>query len=37
MNRVRRKDLVEAMRNVKMVETEGGGIRKLYMQHYLIG
>lgn len=24
--------LVEAMRNVKMVETEGGGIRKLYMQ-----
>lgn len=24
--------LVEAMRNVKMVETEGGGIRKLYIQ-----
>lgn len=24
--------LVEAMRNVKMVETEGGGIRKLYLQ-----
>lgn len=24
--------LVEAMRNVKMVETEGGGIRKLFMQ-----
>lgn len=24
--------LVEAMRNVKMVETEGGGIRKLYQQ-----
>lgn len=24
--------LVEAMRNVKMVETEGGGIRKLYVQ-----
>lgn len=24
--------LVEAMRNVKMVETEGGGIKKLYMQ-----
>jgi len=28
----RNKFLVEAMRNVKMVETEGGGIRKLYMQ-----
>ena len=24
--------LVEAMRNVRMVETEGGGIRKLYLQ-----
>lgn len=24
--------LVEAMRNLKMVETEGGGIRKLYLQ-----
>lgn len=24
--------LVEAMRNIKMVETEGGGIRKLYLQ-----
>lgn len=24
--------LVEAMRNVKMVETEGGGIKKLFMQ-----
>lgn len=24
--------LVEAMRNIKMVETEGGGIRKLYME-----
>ena len=24
--------LVEAMRNIKMVETEGGGIRKLYIQ-----
>ena len=24
--------LVEAMRNIKMVETEGGGIRKLFVQ-----
>jgi ATP-dependent DNA helicase RecG len=31
-SRYRNKFLVEAMRNVKMVETEGGGIRKLYMQ-----
>lgn len=28
----RNRFLVEAMRNVKMVETEGGGIRKLYLQ-----
>ena len=28
----RNKFLVEAMRNVKMVETEGGGIKKLYIQ-----
>ncbi len=31
-SRYRNKFLVEAMRNVKMVETEGGGIRKLFMQ-----
>ena len=31
-SRYRNKFLVEAMRNVKMVETEGGGIRKLYLQ-----
>ena len=28
----RNRYLVETMRNVKMVDTEGGGIRKLYMQ-----
>ena len=31
-SRYRNKFLVEAMRNVKMVETEGGSIRKLYLQ-----
>ena len=31
-SKYRNKFLVEAMRNVKMVETEGGGIRKLYLQ-----
>lgn len=31
-SRYRNRALVEAMRNVKMVETEGGGIKKLYVQ-----
>lgn len=31
-SRYRNPFLVEAMRNVKMVETEGGGIRKLFVQ-----
>ena len=31
-SRYRNPFLIEAMRNMKMVETEGGGIRKLYLQ-----